>query len=220
MIPTLSTPPRCIIFDCDGILVDSEQITFSVLAAMSKEAGLSLSEAELEANFLGKSLNSIIAFIEQATGKSLVNNFESEFRERTFTKFKTDLQPVDGTTELLERLTLPICVASSGPPQKIRMNLELTGLDHYFGDHIFSCYDLKRWKPDPAIFLHAADIMGFLPQECVVIEDSPTGVQGAVAGGFRTYGLARHDNDQRLAAAGAVVFQHMGELIDLLNLAS
>jgi HAD superfamily hydrolase (TIGR01509 family) len=216
----LITPPKCIIFDCDGILVDSEQITFSVLAAMSKEAGLGLSEAELEANFLGKSLNSIIAFIEQATGKSLVETFEPEFRQRTFAKFKTDLQPVDGTTELLDRLTIPFCVASSGPPHKIRMNLKLTGLDRYFGEHIFSCYDLKRWKPDPAVFLHAAATMGFSPKECVVIEDSPTGVQGAVAGGFRTYGLARHGNDHLLAEAGAIVFQHMNELEGVLNLAS
>lgn len=220
MNPNSVNSPKCIIFDCDGILVDSEQITFSVLAAMSKEAGLGLSEAELEANFLGKSLNSIIAFIEQATGKSLVETFEPEFRQRTFAKFKTDLQPVDGVTELLDRLTIPFCVASSGPPNKIRMNLKLTGLDRYFGEYIFSCYDLKRWKPDPAVFLHAAATMGFTPKECVVIEDSPTGVRGAVAGGFCTYGLAQHGNDHLLAEAGAIVFQHMNELEGVLNLAS
>lgn len=219
MPPTPITPPKCIIFDCDGILVDSEHITFSVLAEMSKEAGLGLSETALEANFLGKSLNSIITFLEAETGQSLFETFESEFRQRTFAKFKTDLKPVDGTTELISRLTVPFCVASSGPPHKIRMNLKLTGLDGYFGEHLFSCYDLKRWKPDPAVFLHAAATMGFAPEECVVIEDSPTGVRGAVAGGFRTYGMARHGNDHLLAEAGAIVFQHMNELEGLLDLA-
>ncbi|MFK8164301.1 MAG: HAD family hydrolase [Lewinella sp.] len=210
------TPPKCIIFDCDGILVDSEQITFSVLAEMSREVGVRLSEAELEANFLGKSLNSIIAFLEAATDRSLAATFETEFRQRTFSKFKTDLQPVEGIRELLDRLTVPVCVASSGPPHKIRMNLKLTGLDVHFGDNTFSCYDLKRWKPDPAVFLHAADTMGFSPAECVVVEDSPTGIKGAVAGGFTVYGLTRHGNDQILAAAGATVYHHHDELYALL----
>jgi HAD superfamily hydrolase (TIGR01509 family) len=209
--------PKCIIFDCDGILVDSEHITFSVLAKMSREVGVKLSEAELEANFLGKSLKSIIAFLEVETGQSLVEVFEPDFRKRTFARFKTDLKPVEGIIKLLNRLTVPVCVASSGPPHKIGMNLKLTGLDGYFGENTFSCYDLKRWKPDPAVFLHAAATMGYSPAECVVIEDSPTGVRGAVAGGFRTYGLARHGNEQLLTEAGAIVIQHLDELEGLLQ---
>ncbi|WP_020568734.1 HAD family hydrolase [Neolewinella persica] len=210
------TPPKCIIFDCDGILVDSEHITFSVLAEMSREVGVRLSEAELETNFLGKSLNSIIAFLEAETGQSLLATFEPDFRKRTFAKFKTDLKPVDGIKELLDRLTVPVCVASSGPPHKIRMNLKLTGLAGYFGENTFSCYDLKRWKPDPAVFLHAAATMGYPPAECVVVEDSPTGIKGAVDGGFTAYGLTRHGNDQMLAAAGATVYHHHDELHELL----
>jgi len=180
--------PQCIIFDCDGVLVDSEPITFSVLAKMSREVGLALSEAELGKLFLGKSLNSIIRFLEGETGKSLIGSFEADFRQRTFARFRTDLQPVAGIKELLEWLMVPVCVASSGPPHKIRMNLEITGLTDYFGANVFSCYDLKRWKPDPAVFLHAAQTMSFTPQQCVVIEDSPVGVRGAKAGGFRTFG--------------------------------
>ncbi|SEQ35560.1 HAD family hydrolase [Neolewinella agarilytica] len=208
--------PECIIFDCDGILVDSEQITFSVLSEMSREIGVILTETELEHHFLGKSLNSIIRFLGEETGKNLADTFESEFRQRTFDRFKTDLQPVDGISALLDRIRVPVCVASSGPPAKIKMNLALTGLTNYFGDKVFSCYDLKRWKPDPAIFRHAAQTMGYRPGQCVVIEDSPTGVRGAIAGGFRTYALSRHGNEQLLADAGATVYHHHRELYDLL----
>ncbi|MEM9928426.1 MAG: HAD family hydrolase [Bacteroidota bacterium] len=208
--------PAAIIFDCDGILVDSEAITFSVLAEMAGEAGLHLSLQELEQHFLGKSLNEIILFLEQETGQSLLPTFEPDFRQRTFAKFKTDLQPVPGIHALLDRLQIPIAVASSGPPHKIRMNLELTQLTDYFGDNVFSCYDLQKWKPDPAVFLAAAQHLGFSPEQCVVVEDSPPGVAGAVAGGFRTYALARHGNDAALAAAGATVYQHHDELYGLL----
>jgi len=208
--------PECIIFDCDGILVDSEQITFSVLSEMSREVGVMLSETELEKYFLGKSLNSIIRFLEKETGKNLVDTFESDFRRRTFERFKTDLQPVDGISALLDRISVPACVASSGPPAKIRMNLELTGLTEYFGNKVFSCYDLQRWKPDPAVFLHAAQTMGYRPEQCVVIEDSPTGVRGAIAGGFRVYALSRHGNEALLAEAGATVYHHHDDLYRLL----
>lgn len=213
---SLHTAPQGIIFDCDGILVDSEAITFSVLAEMAGEAGLHFTLQELESHFLGKSLNEIILFLEKETGKTLLPTFEPAFRQRTFDKFKSDLQPVPGIHALLDRLTVPIAVASSGPPNKIRMNLDLTELSAYFGDNVFSCYDLQKWKPDPAVFLQAAQQLGLTPQQCVVVEDSPPGVAGAVAGGFRVFALARHGNEDVLSVAGATVYHHHDELYDLL----
>jgi HAD superfamily hydrolase (TIGR01509 family) len=209
--------PKCIIFDCDGVLVDSEAITFSVLGELCDGLGLHLTEDELEDNFLGKSLNSVMAFISARIDGALPEDFEAQFRAGTFARFKTDIKPVRGIKELLAKVKVPICVASSGPPHKIRLNLELTGLTDYFGENIFSCYDLGKWKPDPAVFLHAAKTMGFAPADCVVVEDSPAGVKGAVAGGFRVFGLAHPKNAEALRAAGAEVIFGLDELHGVLT---
>lgn len=209
--------PKCIIFDCDGVLVDSEAITFSVLGELCADLGLPLTHDELEDNFLGKSLNSVMAFITARIDGELPEDFEAQFRAGTFARFKTDIKPVPGIKALLAEVKVPICVASSGPPHKIRLNLELTGLTDYFGDNIFSCYDLGKWKPDPAVFLHAAATMGFAPTDCVVVEDSPAGVKGAVAGGFRVFGLANKKNARALRAAGAEVIFSLDELRELLT---
>lgn len=209
--------PKCIIFDCDGVLVDSEAITFSVLAELCAGLGLPLTHEELEENFLGKSLNSVMAFIAAHIEGEMPEDFETRFREGTFAKFKTDIQPVRGIKALLAAVQVPVCVASSGPPHKIRLNLELTGLADHFNDNIFSCYDLEKWKPDPAVFLHAAKTMGFAPADCVVVEDSPAGVRGAVAGGFRVFGLAHEKNAAALRAAGAEVIFGLEELHGVLT---
>lgn len=209
--------PKCIIFDCDGVLVDSEPITFGVLTEMTAEVGFPMSYHFVEAAFLGMPLSYIIGFLERRTGQPIpAETFEADFRRRTFERFRTEICPVDGIVALLDTLTVPVCVASSGPPHKIRLNLELTGLAGFFGECIFSCYELGKWKPDPAVFLHAAATMGFAPAECVVVEDSPVGVRGAVAGGFRTFGLARHGNHESLREAGATVIDQLGELPALI----
>lgn len=204
--------PQCIIFDCDGVLVDSEAITFGVLGTLAAEQGLPMSYDELEDNFLGKSLEDVMAYISRHSGRTLPDNFEERFRALTFEKFKTDIRPVAGIKELLAKITAPFCVASSGPPHKIRLNLGLTGLAEYFADNIFSCYELGKWKPDPAIFLHAAATMGFAPADCVVVEDSPAGVRAAVAGGFRVFALAHQKNAAALAAEGGEVIFSLDEL--------
>jgi len=208
---------NCIIFDCDGVLVDSEAITFGVLGEQCAELGLRMTHEELEDHFLGKSLNHIMAFVAGEIEGDIPDDFEAEFRRRTFERFQTDIRPVAGIGELLAKITVPVCVASSGPPHKIRMNLELTGLAERFGDNVFSCYDLGKWKPDPAVFLHAAATMGFAPARCVVVEDSPAGVRGAVAGGFRVFGLANKKNADALRSAGAEVIFSLGELHGVLT---
>jgi len=213
----MTDKPKCIIFDCDGVLVDSEAITFGVLGVLAAEQGLPMTYDELEDNFLGKSLNDVMAFITQRSGRALPDDFEARFRAMTFEKFKTDIRPVEGIKQLLDGLSMPFCVASSGPPHKIRLNLELTGLADYFGENIFSCYDLGKWKPDPAVFLHAAKTMGFAPADCVVVEDSPAGVKGAVASGFRVFGLAHQKNAAMLREAGAEVILGLEELHEIVT---
>ena len=114
-------------------------------------------------------------------------------------------------------MEIPFCVASSGPVEKIRYNLELTGLLPYFENRIFSCYTINKWKPNPAVFLWAADIMKFKPKDCVIIEDSMTGVKAAKNGGFDVFGFTAHDYNNELEKEATLIFNSMHELHELLK---
>ncbi|WP_242085275.1 HAD family hydrolase [Aestuariivivens sediminis] len=208
---------KCIIFDCDGVLVDSEDISTRILVEMSRVLG-----AEIDMNFAveyfsGKSLKSILEFIESLIDNKLPGHFEEEFRRQSFKAFKTDLKPIKGIYNVLEKITVPYCVASSGPQEKIRLNLTTTGLIEKFENKIFSCYDIGSWKPNPEIFEYAATSMGFEPSECVVIEDSTAGVKAAKRGGFDVFGFANRNNHIELENHGARIFFEMEKLIALLN---
>ncbi|KAA3635758.1 MAG: HAD family hydrolase, partial [Bacteroidetes bacterium] len=143
-------------------------------------------------------------------------DFEQEFRRRSFELFKTDIKPINGVPELLEKITLPYAVASSGPMAKIKLNLKATGLIDKFGDNIFSSYDIGSWKPDPGIFLHAADKMGFPPSDCLVIEDSVSGVQAAQRGGFDVVALAQNHTYEGLKKQGVKVIWNLDDLESLI----
>lgn len=212
----MATQYKCILFDCDGVLVDSEAITNTVLVEMAAEVGLLLDKTFTEKAFLGKSLNYIFQYFESQIKHPLPENFEQDFRARTFERFKTDIKPIAGIHDLLNKIEVPYCVASSGPLSKIELNLKITGLFEKFKGRMFSCYDIGKWKPDPAIFLHAAQQMGFSPAECVVVEDSVSGVQAAKGGGFKVYGFAK-GNAIELSNAGAITFTSMEELYGLLQ---
>ena len=209
---------KCIIFDCDGVLVDSETITARVFQKMAKELGLDLDFESAIEEFVGTSMKSNLQFIDENIEGDLPVTFEKEFRERTYQAFKTDLKPVKGITSLIEKLRVPFCVASSGPIEKIRLNLSLVNLLANFEDKIYSSYDIGSWKPDPGIFLHAASSMGFAPEECVVIEDSTSGIRAALAGGFKVYALANEEKEMTLEHLGAIAFENMKELERLLDL--
>ena len=209
---------KCIIFDCDGVLVDSETITARVFQKMAKELGLDLDFESAVEEFVGTSMKSNLQFIDENIEGELPADFEKEFRERTYQAFKTDLKPVKGITSLIEKLRVPFCVASSGPIEKIRLNLSLVNLLANFEDKIYSSYDIGSWKPDPGIFLHAASSMGFAPEECVVIEDSTSGIRAALAGGFKVYALANEENKMTFEHLGAIAFENMKELERLLDL--
>jgi len=209
---------KCIIFDSDGVLVDSETLSARVFQEMAGELGFELGFETAVERFAGTSMKENLKFIQENIEGSLSQDFEKEFRQRTYEVFKTDLKAVEGVQDLIKKLQVPFCVASSGPVEKIRLNLGLVNLLSHFENRIYSSYEIGSWKPEPGIFLHAAKDMGFKPEECVVIEDSDSGIRAALAGGFMVYALASEKRRAHFEQLGAVTFASMKELEQLLGL--
>lgn len=212
-----------IIFDCDGVLVDSEIIANRVLAAHLSRFGYPVTGAESRTRFLGRTIPGVIKMVADE-GVELPDDFEATLREKDSAAFARDLQPVTGMQSTLEQLgSIRKCVASSGPPTKIRSNLETTGLLRYFDPYLFSAREVKKPKPAPDIFLLAADRMGFATNQCTVIEDTPLGIEGAKRAGMRAFGFigASHrvpaDEKMLLQAGADQVFADMTQLPSLLN---
>ncbi|MGM5470493.1 HAD family hydrolase [Flavobacteriaceae bacterium LMO-SS05] len=207
---------KCIIFDCDGVLVDSEPIANKVLVDIANDYGANIDLEYGLKHFKGGSLQGCIDKISELVKKPLPDHFEETYRKQSFEAFKKEVKPVEGVRHVLDNLEIPFCVASSGPVEKIRFNLELTGLLSYFENKIFSCYTINKWKPNPAVFLWAASIMKFKPNECLIIEDSLTGVKGAKNGGFDVYGFTAHDYNNELEKEATMVFDNMNQLLKLI----
>ncbi|MGQ8336979.1 HAD family hydrolase [Sunxiuqinia sp. A32] len=208
---------KCVIFDCDGVLVDSERISAKVFQKMISELGCNLRFETILDQITGASMKENLNFFTEIVGKKLPDNFESEFRRRSYEAFGTELQAIEGVREILKNITVPVAVASSGPAEKIRRNLTTTNLIQWFDGAIYSCYDIGSWKPEPDIYLYVAEQMGFKPNDCAVIEDSITGVKAALNGGFKVYAYANDSNKMELQELGATVFFRMSELDDLLK---
>jgi HAD superfamily hydrolase (TIGR01509 family) len=208
---------KCIIFDCDGVLVDSEKISIGTMVSMANSIGVPLNEENAADLFLGKSLKFCFEYIQSLSDKKLPDTFEEEFRKKSFAAFKSDLKPIAGVHELINQLKVLFCVASNGPADKIRLNLTTAKLIDKFEGNIFSAYDINSFKPDPGLYLYAAKTMGFEVQDCVVIEDSAVGVQAALAGGFAVYGFVPHGNQAHLQGLGIPLFDSMEKLIQLLQ---
>jgi HAD superfamily hydrolase (TIGR01509 family) len=207
---------KCIIFDCDGVLVDSEPIANAVLVEMANDFGANIDLKYALTHFKGGSMQSCVDKISGLIKEPLPDNFIECYRKRSFEAFKNEVKPVEGVKNVLDLLDIPFCVASSGPVEKIRFNLELTGLLPYFENKIFSCYTINKWKPNPAVFLWAADIMGFKPKDCLIIEDSLTGVKAAKNGGFDVFGFTAHDYNNELEKEASLTFNSMNELLALI----
>jgi HAD superfamily hydrolase (TIGR01509 family) len=213
---------RLVIFDCDGVLVDSEPIACRVMARELTRLGYPLSPDDCQERFTGVSMKTVMAMIEADWQRPLPAGFEERLREQDFAAFRAELAPVAGVEAMLERLTLPRCVASSGAPQKIRFTLTVTGLIGAFEPYLFSARMVARGKPAPDLFLHAAERMDTPPESCVVVEDAVAGIAAAVAAGMRVLGFAGAGHAgpgyaEKLAAAGAdAVFTRMADLPDLL----
>ncbi|KUN08891.1 hydrolase [Streptomyces yokosukanensis] len=212
---------RCdlVIFDNDGVLVDSEPISNRLLAALLTELGHPTSYEDSIRDYMGSAMHRIHDLVLERTGQRLPDDFDDVFHARVFAAFERELQPVPGVSGVLEKLAadgVPYCVASSGSHARIRVGHRTTGLDRWFGDErIFSSEDVGRGKPAPDLFLHAAERMGVAPERCLVVEDSPLGVQAAVAAGMAVYGFTAMTPPAKLAAADEL-FATMGELADLL----
>jgi HAD superfamily hydrolase (TIGR01509 family) len=178
-----------IIFDCDGVLVDSEIVSFEVEAEMFAEIGIGLTAHDLLTRFLGTSSASMFAIIEQENGIKLPPDFAERAARRTLEAFDRKLKPIPGIAGLLANLPDRKCVASSSEPPRIRHSLTLAGILHHFEPHIFSATQVKRGKPAPDLFLLAAERMGVAPARCLVIEDSVAGVTAARAAGMSVLGF-------------------------------
>ncbi|MBB3697011.1 HAD-IA family hydrolase [Flammeovirga yaeyamensis] len=206
---------KAIIFDCDGVLVDSESITMKVFIELFAKYGATMTYQEALDKFVGKAFNQILDCIEEEYDVELPSDFEDQFRAQTFAAFKTDIQPIEGIKEVLSQLKLPYAVASNGPMSKMQLNLTTTGLIQYFDHHLYSAYDLKAWKPDPKLFIHAATQLGFSPEECLVIEDSLSGVEAALNGGFKVMAYVDGAEKEIFNQKGVKTFDKMIDLLDL-----
>ena len=205
-----------VIFDCDGVLVDSERLTVHEEARMLTELGWPVTADEVVGLFMGLSLATELEMVADRLGPAAAEKFEQDLVPRLTAIFDAELTPIDGIPALLDALAqkgVPTCVASSGLPDGIRRKLDRTGLREHFGDRISSASEVEHGKPAPDLFLLAAGRMGVTPARAAVVEDSVPGVQAGVAAGMAVYGfaggLARAED---LHAAGAVVFDAMAEL--------
>ena len=211
-------PPKLIIFDCDGVLVDSEPLANQIFIDMVAYYGVHLDPDWLFAHFVGRALVDNIRHIRDDFGVTLPEDFAERYRAATRKQLAEQVQPVAGIETLLDSLTVPYCVASSGRHDKIRTTLGATGLLPRFSDRMFSAFDVAAPKPAPDVFLLAARTMQVAPEHCLVIEDSPSGVRAGVAAGMTVYGHAAHLPAQTLLDCGAArTFAHMGQLQEYLQ---
>lgn len=206
-----------VIFDCDGVLVDSEPLANRVLHERLLDLGLSMSEEETTRTFLGRTMPECLAMIEERLGRKAPEGFLDDLQRRTFDAFRGELRAVPGVEEALDAVPWPVCVASSGDHLKMRTTLTLAGLALRFEGRMFSALEVPRGKPAPDLFLHAAERMGASPDRTAVVEDSPAGIEAAVAAGMEPLGYAARTDPAELSRAGAwLTFRDMAELPGLL----
>ncbi|WP_405644347.1 HAD family hydrolase [Streptomyces uncialis] len=208
-----------VIFDNDGVLVDSEPISNGILAGYLTELGHPTTYEDSLRDYMGAAVHRVHDLVGERTGRRLPEDFDDELHARVFAAFERELKPVTGAVDVLAELSaegVPYCVASSGSHQRIRVGHRTAGLGGWFDDlRIFSAEDVGQGKPAPDLFLHAAARMGVAPARCVVVEDSPLGVRAAVAAGMDVYGFTAMTPAERLGDVTGT-FAEMRELPGLL----
>jgi HAD superfamily hydrolase (TIGR01509 family) len=209
---------KCILFDCDGTLVDSENITNRVIAKMAGELGINMTLQDAQSRFGGKTLDAVIYSMKELSGKDIPSDWLPRLVEKVSRAYETELKPMEGVKELLDNIEIPMCVASNGKPNHVKSSLILTGLIDYFNEQIFTASEVERPKPAPDLFLYAAKKMGFKPNDCIVIEDSIPGVTAAIKADIKVYGLVKLCTTEQLMNAGAIPFKNMHELSKLLGI--
>ena len=214
--------PELVIFDCDGVLVDSEAISCRIDAEVLTEVGYPITMEQVVARFSGVALEDMLAIIEADMGRPLPDAYHEAMSGRVWAAYEAELEALPHVATTVRELELPVCVASGSAPHSLRRKLEITGLSDLFAPHLFSRAQVPNGKPAPDLFLFAAAQMGVTPDRCLVIEDSVPGVTAGRAAGMRVFGftgaghVAPDISDQLTAAGAACVFDDMRELADLI----
>jgi HAD superfamily hydrolase (TIGR01509 family) len=222
----MSSQPGLVIFDCDGVLVDSEPLSIRVLVDGLATIGYAIDEATAYERFLGRSLSAVQGMLRDELGFDLPTERLEAMRVTLFDRYRRELRAIPGVVEALDQLTIPYCVASSSLPERIRVSLEVTGLLPRFESHIFSATMVSRGKPAPDLFLHAAGQMGVPADACLVIEDSAPGIAAALNAGMRAFAFVggSHARQPGYAEQLAVVkpelmFDDLLRLPDIIEMA-
>lgn len=215
---------KCIIFDCDGTLVDSEYLCHLGMEIKLRSLGIDEPAQKMMQKFRGYKLSNIISALEEkhrtvfdeVFDRGFESLFEADYRQIVEALFTKSLKATIGIKQTLQQIDQAICVASSGPRNKIELALKLTKLEHFFNKKIFSSYELDSWKPEPDLFLHAAKQMGYSAHECAVVEDSEVGIQAAQAAKM----LPILYSPEKRSLTGALTMGHMQELPKIINKAN
>lgn len=212
---TTSSMSLCLLFDCDGTLVDSEILLAEVMGDILPEFGLPFSARQYMEEFRGVRFQTIVETLEsrfQPLIEGGLTQLEAGMRARMEARMRAELVAIPGMVAALEQLSShPKAVVSNGPERKIRCALESTELSHHFADKLFSAYTLNVWKPDPELYRKAAAAMGYSPQQCVVIDDAAVGVKAGLAAGMHVIHLNHFPNDET-TPAGAIGIHHASEI--------
>jgi HAD superfamily hydrolase (TIGR01509 family) len=211
--------PSGVIFDCDGVLVDSEGLASRVEAELTRELGLNLTTAEAHDLFLGKTVDGVLELIAARSGRKLSAAFVYNWAFATAQAFMRELRPVPEMRAVVEEVRARghlLAVASQSPLARVRFSLEVTGLADLFDEHVYVTSMVPRPKPAPDVYLLAASRLGVNPEDCVVVEDSPAGAAAALGAGMRTIGYAPDSTAEAMRASGAVVIRAMPELLPLI----
>lgn len=216
--PSLMKKIELVIFDCDGVLVDTEPLANRVFVQLVRENGFIVDENTYLHKFSGVTLPDRIHTTERELNWTAPENFLSQFHERLIELTEANMQPVEGIHELVRSLPIPICVASNGSRDEINLRLRLSNLAPFFGNAIFSGLEVTNPKPAPDVYLAAARSFGIEPSRCVVIEDSLPGVTAGRSAGMRVYGYTALTSKEKLIEAGAIPFSSMSELQQILAL--
>ncbi|WP_158968157.1 HAD family phosphatase [Paraglaciecola sp. L3A3] len=212
-----SHPIDLVIFDCDGVLIDSEYLSKRVLLKMLKDVGADVSADYFDKNFLGYNFEHVTAKVLADFAVTLTDDFRLAYRAALKEVFAVELQPTIELEKMLDKLKVKSCVATSSSPAKVGNALNVTGLDRYFSGHVFTASEVKNGKPAPDLFVHAAAKMGVPAERCLVIEDSQAGIQGAIAANISVirYAGASHLINQT-HQDDIKTIKHWQQLYDLL----
>ena len=219
-----ATATELVIFDCDGVLVDSEPISIAVLVEALAAAGVTMSAEEAHERFLGRSLKTMSEILHDEYGLAIDAAFLEAMRKVLYERFHDELRPIEGIAETIDALGVAHCVASSSQPERIRLSLSVTGLLDRFEPNIFSASMVRHGKPAPDLFLHASAAMGVAPGHCVVVEDSPAGIAAAKSAGMRvvaftggSHARSPQHRDALLSLRPDALFDDMRDLLQFVR---